>query len=196
MAKSRDILTTGEVATICKVAPRTVSKWFDSGELGGYRIPGSKDRRIPLAQLLLFMDKHGIPHDVLADDKRRALIVNTGELNKAALEKALAENSFEVQSVESAFAAGVVAERLKPQIIFWEITADTQNLGRIPNNIRLTANLPKTKVVALTNGWLKQELEDHGFDACLNLALDESKMNSFVTELISVARRQVVGNLR
>ena len=196
MAKSRDILTTGEVATICKVAPRTVSKWFDSGELGGYRIPGSKDRRIPLAQLLTFMDKHGIPHDALEDDKHRALIVSKGDLNVTTLEKALAENGFEVQSVESAFAAGVFAERLKPQIIFWEITADAQNTGRIPNNIRLTANLRKTKVVALTNGWPEQELEIHGFDSCLNLALDEPGMSSFVTELISVARQQVVGNLR
>ncbi|MEM6855338.1 MAG: regulator, partial [Planctomycetota bacterium] len=33
MAKQKDILTTGEVAKICNVAPRTVSKWFDSGQL-------------------------------------------------------------------------------------------------------------------------------------------------------------------
>ena len=50
-AKVKDVLTTGEVAKICNVAPRTVSKWFDSGALHGYRIPGSKDRRIPLNQL-------------------------------------------------------------------------------------------------------------------------------------------------
>src|SRR4051812_28109101 len=42
--KIKDVLTTGEVAKICNVAPRTVSKWFDSGALHGYRIPGSKDR--------------------------------------------------------------------------------------------------------------------------------------------------------
>ena len=41
------VFTTGQVAKICKVAPRTVSKWFDSGRLRGYRIPGSQDRRIP-----------------------------------------------------------------------------------------------------------------------------------------------------
>ena len=51
MPRQKDILTTGEVAKICNVAPRTVSKWFDSGQLRGYRIPGSKDRRIPLAQI-------------------------------------------------------------------------------------------------------------------------------------------------
>src|SRR6478736_2719268 len=54
-AKVKDVLTTGEVAKICNVAPRTVSKWFDSGALHGYRIPGSKDRRIPLNQLIRFM---------------------------------------------------------------------------------------------------------------------------------------------
>ena len=40
----KKVFTTGQVAKICKVAPRTVSKWFDSGRLRGYRIPGSQDR--------------------------------------------------------------------------------------------------------------------------------------------------------
>ena len=31
MARNKDVLTTGEVARICKVAPRTVTKWFDLG---------------------------------------------------------------------------------------------------------------------------------------------------------------------
>src|SRR5262249_14744586 len=35
----KKVFTTGQVAKICKVAPRTVSKWFDSGRLRGYRIP-------------------------------------------------------------------------------------------------------------------------------------------------------------
>ena len=51
----KDVMTTGEVAKICNVASRTVSKWFDSGQLRGYRIPGSKDRRIPVANLIKFM---------------------------------------------------------------------------------------------------------------------------------------------
>ncbi len=196
MAKSRDILTTGEVARICKVAPRTVSKWFDSGELGGYRIPGSKDRRIPRDELLVFMDKHGIPRGVLESDKQRALIVSKGALNNSALEKTLAENDFEVQSADSAFAAGVLAERLKPQIIFWEVEGDSQSRREIPRNIRVIADLQKTKVVALTNGQEEWELKNCGFDACLNLALDESRLKGLIAELVGVARQRVGGNLR
>jgi two-component system response regulator RpaA len=57
----QNILTTGQCAQICKVSPRTVSIWFDSGRLRGYRIPGSQDRRIPKEYLLRFMLEHGIP---------------------------------------------------------------------------------------------------------------------------------------
>src|SRR5678809_522606 len=74
--KIKDVLTTGEVAKICNVAPRTVSKWFDSGALHGYRIPGSKDRRIPLNQLIRFMKQHGMPLNGLMTGATRVLIVD------------------------------------------------------------------------------------------------------------------------
>jgi len=61
MAKGNNVLTTGDVANICNVAPRTVSQWFDKGLLAGYRIPGSRDRRIPIAELARFMTAHRIP---------------------------------------------------------------------------------------------------------------------------------------
>ena len=189
MAKSSDILTTGEVAKICKVAPRTVSKWFDSGQLRGYRIPGSKDRRIPKNELLIFMDKHGIPHNGLARGKPQALIVATnGAAKNPNLQNSLAQNSFEVHSAESVFTAGILAERHKPQVIFWEIEADSQNNAQIPWTIRVLADLAKTKVVALTNSNKQRELEDYGFDACLSKPVDESRLIDLVKELANTSR--------
>src|SRR5262245_41693343 len=55
------VFTTGQVAHLLGVAPRTVSKWFDRGLLSGYRIPGSNDRRIPREDLLKFIAEHGLP---------------------------------------------------------------------------------------------------------------------------------------
>src|SRR5687768_16017987 len=72
----KDVLTTGQVAKMCNVAARTVSKWFDYGQLKGYRIPGSKDRRIPRAQLIKFMKEHGIPLDGIQSGRPRVLIVD------------------------------------------------------------------------------------------------------------------------
>jgi excisionase family DNA binding protein len=55
------VYTTPQVASICRVAPRTVNKWFDSGRLRGYKIPGSNKRRIPREQLIRFLKEHGMP---------------------------------------------------------------------------------------------------------------------------------------
>lgn len=59
--KQNEIFTTGQVSKICSVATRTVCKWFDSGQLKGYRLPSSGDRRIPVAELERFMRAHNMP---------------------------------------------------------------------------------------------------------------------------------------
>jgi excisionase family DNA binding protein len=61
MAKGKKVLTPGDVAKICNVAHRTVQKWFDRGLLTGYRLPGSRDRRIPISELIDFMKTNNIP---------------------------------------------------------------------------------------------------------------------------------------
>ena len=104
----KDVLTTGEVAKICNVASRTVSKWFDSGQLRGYRIPGSKDRRIPVSSLVKFMKSHGIPMDGLMSGSTRVLIVDGEEEVVATLKKILSEQTnYEVHTARNAFQAGI-----------------------------------------------------------------------------------------
>lgn len=63
----RDIFTIGEVARLCRVSARTASKWFDSGQLKGYRIPGGRDRRVTRASLVAFMRANAFPDDFLED---------------------------------------------------------------------------------------------------------------------------------
>jgi hypothetical protein len=62
--------TTGDVAKICQVAPRTVVAWTKSGWLKYYTVPRppqerpynrSPERRIPRPYLTRFMQDHGIP---------------------------------------------------------------------------------------------------------------------------------------
>ena len=59
--KTKEIYTTGEVAKICKVAPRTVSKWFDAGKLKGYKLPGAGDRRVQKDNLINFLTEYKFP---------------------------------------------------------------------------------------------------------------------------------------
>ena len=59
--KNRRIFTTGQVATICDVAPRTATRWIDKGLLKAYRIPGSQDRRVTRMSLVAFLIANDMP---------------------------------------------------------------------------------------------------------------------------------------
>lgn len=54
-------LTTGGVAKICNVSPRTAAKWIDSGKLKGWKIPGGTDRRVLPADLVAFLEAVNAP---------------------------------------------------------------------------------------------------------------------------------------
>ena len=64
----KDVYTTGQVADLCGLSQQTVIRCFERGELEGFKIPGSRDRRIPEKALLKFMQKHGIPFIVSKAD--------------------------------------------------------------------------------------------------------------------------------
>lgn len=171
MPRQKDILTTGEVAKICNVAPRTVSKWFDSGQLRGYRIPGSKDRRIPLNSLIRFMKAHSIPLDGLQSGKTRVLIVDEESEIINVLNKVLTEQAnYEVKTTHSGFSAGIECEKFRPHVILLDMHLTDINATELLKQVRDNADLQLTKVIAmsgkLTDGQANQ-LTQTGFDGYL-----------------------------
>lgn len=172
MPFGKDVLTTGEVAKVCNVAPRTVSKWFDSGQLKGYRIPGSKDRRIPISQLVRFMKEHGIPLNGLNTGQTRVLIVDDDSEVTATLKKILTEQAnYEVETAASAFEAGLVCEKFKPHVLLLDLHIGENNDSRhVAQLVRRSEELQMTRVIAmsgkLTDGQAAQ-LKGQGFDTFL-----------------------------
>ena len=169
--KAKDVLTTGEVAKICNVAPRTVSKWFDSGQLKGYRIPGSKDRRIPLNALIRFMKQHNIPLNGLKTGNTRVLIVDADRDIVDVMEKVLEEEAdFEVEVAHTAFAAGLMAERFRPHVLLLDDALKDAEPRGIMDTIRNSADLQLTKVVVMSARLDEQagaDLLHKGFDGFL-----------------------------
>ena len=166
----KDVLTTGEVAKICHVAPRTVSKWFDAGKLRGYRIPGSRDRRIPRQQLMAFMRAHGMPLDGLDGGVCRVLIVD--QATPARLIERINDSShYEVRTADNGFEAGILAEQFHPHVIVLSAADNAEEASAICANIKANAALQGTKVVAAVTdpiGRRSGELLGRGFDECVS----------------------------
>ncbi|MBA7477296.1 hypothetical protein ES707_12702 [subsurface metagenome] len=184
MAKGKNVLTTGDVAKMCNVAPRTVSKWFDSGKLKGYRIPGSKDRRIPLSELIRFMKGHDIPSPIPSIGKTRVLIVDSDPVTASALAEELKSKAdYEVDIVTSTFETGVVAQKLVPHILLLNLLAKEIDAPDICENIRANDELQSIRIIALANDLSEGEahaLLQKGFDGYVS---DPSDMTEVVRRI-------------
>jgi len=168
MTKGKNVLTTGDVAKICNVAPRTVSKWFDSGQLKGYRIPGSKDRRIPLSELIRFMKVHNMPAMAIPVGTTRVLIVDTDESKSLAWAEALrSRGDYEVEVVRSNFEAGLVAQKITPHVMLVSLLARDIDATDICRTVRASEDLQTIKLIAIAHELSESEcnaLLQKGFD--------------------------------
>ncbi len=180
MSKGKNVLTTGEVAKICNVAPRTVSKWFDKGQLKGYRIPGSKDRRIPVNELVRFMKMHNMPINRLPVGKIRVLIVDSDNGSDSSLAESLSTRAnYEAQTVTSNFETGLTAQRFSPHVMLINLLAKDISVAEICQSIRSDEDLQATKIIALTN-----ELSDSESAALLQKGFDGYAKNLNIEEII------------
>jgi excisionase family DNA binding protein len=153
----RTVFTTGEAAKICKVSQQTIIRCFDSGQLKGFRVPGSKFRRIPRDLLYKFMKENGIPTDALESGKRKALVVDDDpellELIRDALE---ADGRFEVRTANNGFDAGMLVREYHPDILVLDIMLPDINGREVCQRIRTDSTLDDVKIICIS-GMVEQD---------------------------------------
>ena len=190
MAKGKNVLTTGDVAKICNVAPRTVSKWFDSGQLKGYRNPGSKDRRIPLNELVRFMKAHNMPTEALSVGKLRILVVAGVERTQAALVDSLTtRGSYEVEAAYTSFETGAAIQRLSPHVVLINLLATGINADGICRSIQGSEEFGTIKIIALANHLSDPEasaLMQKGFDGYVSNPSDATEVVRKIEEATAI----------
>ncbi len=190
MRKRKEVLTTGDVAKICNVAPRTVSKWFDSGQLRGYRIPGSKDRRIPLQQLVRFMRAHGIPLNGIETGQIRVLLVDNESELVELLKTALREKAdCEVQVANGGFEAGAIAQSFRPHVMLVDVDLDDVEPRQICRHVRSNTDLQGTRIIAMQRDLHEgqgQALLQEGFDGFLSKPFEIREVVTAIEEAVSV----------
>ena len=174
------VLTTGQVARICKVAPRTVSKWFDRGQLQGYKIPGSRDRRIPVRQLISFMKEHGMPTDGVETGPELTLIVASPGSRGDQLLAALNGHT-DVMRAESLFEAGCIIERSRPHTVVIDLSEFGPQLAGCIAAIKANSNSARIVTVG-HHGALPQDHTSGMADAHVDGIYDTAALLNAITQ--------------
>lgn len=149
--QSKTVFTTGQVAQICKVSQQTVIRCFDSGRLKGFRVPGSRFRRIPRDSLISFMKSNQIPLDALETGKKRVLVVDDDEAIVEMFTELLGRDGrFEVRTASTGYDAGIQTEQFRPDVILLDYKLPDVNGTGVCRTIRSNPDYEHIRIIIIS----------------------------------------------
>ncbi|MCE2652771.1 MAG: response regulator [Planctomycetaceae bacterium] len=153
----RKIFTTGEAAQICKVSQQTIIRCFDAGRLGGFRVPGSKFRRIPRAELLRFMRDNDIPTENLEGAGTRVLVVDDDPAIQSLFTDLLGRSKgYRVKTAGTGYDAGMLTQSFRPHVLVLDYMLPDINGNLVCQRIRENPELSGTKII-IVSGVVNQD---------------------------------------
>lgn len=186
---NKTVFTTGEVADICKVSQQTVIRCFDNGRLRGFRVPGSRFRRIPRDSLIQFMKENDIPLDQLEMGKRRVLVVDDDPAIVEMLVELLERDGrFEVQTATTGFEAGMRTQDFHPDVIVLDYMLPDINGNAVIAKIREDTRLADVRIIIVSGVVNRDDVQ-----ALVDCGADDFLQKPFSIELLVRRIIELVG---
>ena len=149
--RRKAVYTTGEAAEICRLSQQTIIRCFDSGQVTGFRVPGSKFRRIPHANLLKFIKDNHIPLDGLDDGKIRILVVDDDpQIVELFVDVLSSDGRFEVATAQTGYQAGVLTQQFRPDVVVLDYMLPDINGNVVCKTIRENPDLSHIKILIIS----------------------------------------------
>lgn len=184
----KQVFTTGEAAEICKVSQQTIIRCFDSGRLQGFRVPGSRFRRIPRNDLIQFMKKNDIPVDGLGSAKKRILIVDDDQQIVELLTDVLKRDSrFEVSSAGNGYDAGLLTQQIRPHLILLDYMLPDINGNLVCQRIKSNPELQDIKIIFVSGVVNQEEIEalnKDGAEGFIKKPFDIERLVNHIAEML------------
>jgi len=188
--RMKTVFTTGEAAKVCKVGQQTIIRCFDNGQLKGFRVPGSRFRRIPREALYKFMKDNGIPTDALESGKRKVLLVDDDAELVELMTKVLDEDGrFEVRVAGNGFDAGMMVKEYRPDLIVLDVMLPDINGREVCHRVRADTTLEDVRILCIS-GMIEddkiQELRLSGADDFLHKPFDIEELIDRMCGLLEI----------
>jgi two-component system, OmpR family, response regulator RpaA len=190
---NKKVFTTGEAAQVCKVSQQTIIRCFDSGRLNGFRVPGSRFRRIPREELMRFMRSNDIPLEVLGSSLKRILVVDDDVQIASLIKDVFGDDGrFDVRVAHNGYDAGMETERFQPHLILLDYMLPDINGDVVCKRVRERESLAETRVLCISGVIESDEIEgllDAGADGFLKKPFDLGELMSRVESLLDMSQR-------
>lgn len=186
----KQVFTTGEAAAICKVSQQTIIRCFDNGRLQGFRVPGSRFRRIPRAELLRFMKDNDIPPDLLNGGKKRILVVDDDDqIIELFVDVLSRDDRFKVETARTGYEAGLMTESFRPSLIILDYMLPDINGNIVCKRIRENPEFLGTKIIIVSGVVNPDEISEllkAGADDFVKKPFNIEKLVARIGELLEV----------
>ena len=157
----KTVFTTGEAAKICKVSQQTIIRCFDNGQLKGFRVPGSRFRRIPREMLYKFMKDNGIPTDALESGRRKVLLVDDDTELVEVMTKFLEEDGrFEVKIATTGFDAGMLVKEYRPDLLVLDVMLPDINGKEVCQRVRADNTMEDVRILCISGMIEEDKIQD------------------------------------
>lgn len=191
---TKTVFTTGEAAKICKVSQQTIIRCFDNGSLKGFRVPGSRFRRIPREQLYAFMKDNGIPTDALESGKRRLLIVDDDEeLVELMVDVFDRDGRWDIKTANNGFGAGMLVKDFRPEMVVLDVMLPDINGKEVCQRVRTDPNMKSVRIICIS-GMVEQDkiadLMAAGADDFMNKPFEVEKLVDRCCEMLEMENQE------
>jgi excisionase family DNA binding protein len=188
--KMKELFTTGEAADICRVSQQTIIRCFDAGKVEGFRVPGSKFRRIPRTNLIRFMKDNSIPLEYLDSGKKKILIVDDdAEIVELMVDVLGRDGRFEVKTASSGYEAGIQTQRFRPDLILPDYMLPDVNGNVVCHTIKENPEFEHVKII-IVSGVIKQDEVDHllksGAEAFVKKPFNIGELTAKISEVLNI----------
>jgi len=187
-----EIFTVFQASKFCKVSPKTIINWIESGHIKAFKTVGGH-RRIKKIDLEDFMKKQGIPlpEEELKEERKRILIVDDDPIIVETIVQAFEEDeyNYEVISAADGFEAGLQVNHFKPHLMILDIMMPDIKGYEVCRKIKNDKVTKDIKIIVLS-AYLDEEkfkkMKEFGADLCFTKPLPLPQLKMEVARLLGL----------
>lgn len=141
--------SSGDIATICDVTPRTVIRWISAGRLNAFKLPGRGNNRVTLEDLIAFLEANRIPVplSLLESADQHCIILSKDKHLVRHVTRLTRNANFISRTITNEIEAGIAIAQYTPSLIILDDDMLSQSALQVTDLLRVAVGCSATIIL-------------------------------------------------